>query len=143
MFIVVIVWSTPAFLAPALAMFSFSCVLLLWCLRLRLLLWWVSLFWTAAGEGGTNITPNGWHRPQKHKRGGTIYMCIYILFASRYPTSPSEGSFLYDCLKEGLQIKEKLEKLGTRDGHNWDVQASFWVIRHYSTALPAELITGW
>ena len=27
----------------------------------------------------------------------------YILFASRYPTSPSEGSFQYDCLKEGLQ----------------------------------------
>ena len=48
----------------------------------------------------------------------------HILFASRYPTSPSEGSFLYDCLKEGLQTKEKLEKLGTRDGHNWDVQAS-------------------
>ena len=26
-----------------------------------------------------------------------------ILFASRYPTSPLEGSFQYDCLEEGLQ----------------------------------------
>ena len=34
-----------------------------------------------------------------------------ILFASRYPTSPSGGSVLYDCLEEGLQTKEKLERL--------------------------------
>ena len=31
-----------------------------------------------------------------------------ILFASRYPTSPSEGGFLYDCLKERLQTEETL-----------------------------------
>ena len=26
----------------------------------------------------------------------------FILFASRYPTSPSVGSSLYDCLNEGV-----------------------------------------
>ena len=45
------------------------------------------------------------------------FVCPFIctqkknLFASRYPTSPSEGNFLYDCLGEGLQTKEKLERL--------------------------------
>ena len=34
-----------------------------------------------------------------------------ILFASRYPTSPSEGSFLYDCLEEGSQTKESWNTL--------------------------------
>ena len=38
------------------------------------------------------------------------YTYICILFASRYPTSPSEGSFLYDCLQEGSQNKEKLQR---------------------------------
>ena len=33
---------------------------------------------------------------------------MYILFASRCPTSPSEGSLLFDCLDEGLQTNGKL-----------------------------------
>ena len=39
---------------------------------------------------------------------------VYILFASQYPTSRSEGSFLYDCLEEGLQIKKKVERFETK-----------------------------
>ena len=35
----------------------------------------------------------------------------FIIFASRYPTSPSEGSLLYSYLKEGMQTKEKQESL--------------------------------
>ena len=41
-----------------------------------------------------------------------------ILFASRYPTSPSEGSLLYGYVEEGGQTKEKLENMKTRNGHN-------------------------
>ena len=34
-------------------------------------------------------------------------MLIYILVATRYASSPSEGSFLYDCFEAGLHSKEK------------------------------------
>ena len=63
-------------------------------------------------------------------------MYMYILFASRYPTSPSEGSFLYDCLNEGVANLRKHRKLGTRDGHNWDVRNG-----HNSTCKPKPDLT--
>ena len=53
-----------------------------------------------------------------------------ILFASRYPTSPSEGSFLYDCLKEGLQTKEELEHFELEAAIIGTCKPPFWVIRH-------------
>ena len=48
----------------------------------------------------------------------------------RYPTSPSEGSLLYDCLKEGLQAKEKLEHFELEAAITGTCKRPFWVIRH-------------
>ena len=51
-----------------------------------------------------------------------------ILFASRHPTSQSEGSLLYVCMKEGGQTKEHFERLTTRIGHNPTGKLPFLVI---------------
>ena len=55
-------------------------------------------------------------------------MYIYIIFALRYPTTPLEGSFLYDCLKEGLQTKETLEHFELDAVITGACKLPFWVI---------------
>ena len=77
-----------------------------------------SLFFVPAPRKDCKTNIDAGHRQPKYEAVGILSfeILVYILFASRYPTSPSEGSFLYDCLKEGLQIKEKLERFELKGG---------------------------
>ena len=51
-----------------------------------------------------NLTGANIRKMKADGGSATKTILMEILFASRYPTSPLEGSFQYDCLEGGLQI---------------------------------------